>query len=87
MHGGDFFGVSPVRLFYTHLKGKEHPKSFFEIFKYVKVINERNTLPFTELKKLVSNSRYKPSMLTLLNHGRIVVSDVIGAEMNSLVSE
>ena len=60
---------------------------FFEIFKFVKVLKERNTLFFTESKKLGPNSRYKPSKLTFLNHGRVVLSDVIGAEMNSLVSE
>ena len=68
-------------------KVRNTQKVFFEIFKYVKVLKERNTLLFTESKKLVPNSRYKPSKLTLLNHGRIVVSDVIGAERNSLVSE
>ena len=64
-----------------NLKGKEHPKKiFFEIFKYAKVLNERNTLLFTELKKLVSNSRYKPLKLTILNHGRIVPSSVTSLE-------
>ena len=59
-----------------NFKGKEHPKFFFEIFKYVKVLNERNTVLFTESKKLVSNSRYKPTKLTLRNDSRIVENDV-----------
>ena len=53
----------------------------------MKALKERNTLFFTESKKLVSNLIFKPSKLILLNHGRIILSDVIGAEMNSLVSE
>ena len=53
------------------LKGKEHPKNFFEIFKYMKVLNERNTVLFTKSKKLVSNSRDKRTKLSVLNHGEL----------------
>ena len=50
-----------------------------------RILLQMDSQVFAESKKLVPNSRYRPLKLTLLNDGRIVVSDVIGAERNSLV--
>ena len=56
---------------YASWKVRNTQTNFFEIVKYMKVLNERNTVLFTKSKKLVSNSRDKRTKLSVLNHGEL----------------